>query len=93
MIGGIVCEIIDMPEEGKVWINVKDRRDECAIFVKRDARSLSVAEGDSLWWQSRRGFWTPAGMPETSSGKSGKDYDIQLERIGCSGVSRPSANA
>lgn len=93
MIGGTVCEIIDLPEKGMVWINVRDRRDECAIYVKRDARALSVAEGDSLWWQSGWGLWTPAGMPKAAPKKSGVDYDIRLERIGFSGVSRPLLNA
>lgn len=99
MIGGTVIETIVLPE--KVWINTKEdtSTSTCAIYVENSAKSRSVSEGDSVWWQSDTAYWTPACMRtkqcdhdhHVSCKKAGVDYDIKLRRIGFSGVSRPGA--
>lgn len=87
MIGGTVIETVETPD--KIWINCREERsgDECAIYVEKDARARTVAEGDSVWWQGRQAMWTPKGFHP--NGKSGIDYDIRLKRIGFSGARRP----
>ena len=96
MSGGTVVETILVPVEidndpeslrfgleceARVWVNVHDRGDECAVFVADSPAARSISEGDKLWWQGREVFWTP---------KSRAFTDKPLRRIGCSGVARPT---
>jgi hypothetical protein len=96
-VGGTVIETVVLPD--KVWINTRERlsyRSTCAIYVKRTARSRTVSEGDCVWWQGSQAFWTPAmnRLPEAESNRrgnrQGKDFEIVLERVGGSGVARPT---
>lgn len=98
MVGGKVIETIVLPD--KVWINTRDAHStsECAIYVENDAKSRTVSEGDTVWWQSDIAMWTPAFMASEkvcdhkhhySCRRAGIDYDIRLKRIGFSGVKRP----
>jgi len=89
MIGGIVIETIELAD--KVWINCKEKcsTSTCAIYVTKSPRSRSVSEGDTVWWQGGRAFWTPSSCPKRGPARGGEDYDIVLDRIGFSGVSRP----
>lgn len=91
MIGGKVIETIVLPD--KVWVNCKERPEystTCAIYVENDARARCISEGDVVWWQGGRAMWTPRRNNRANSGgKCGRDYDIQLKRIGFSGVNRP----
>ena len=89
MIGGTVIETIET--EDKIWINCREDQygDECAIYVEKDAKARTVAEGDSVWWQDRQAMWTPKEF--RPKGRSGIDHDIRLKRIGCSGAQRPSS--
>ncbi len=88
-VGGKVVEVIEL--ENKVWINTKEKEtytSSTAIYVEKTPASRCVEIGDTVWWQGNYARWTPKCYVQ-KSGKSGKDYDIKLERIGCSGVSRP----
>ena len=89
MVGGTVVEICEF--EGKYWVNVRDNRDECAIFVEKNEDSDKVEIGDGLWWQGRDAFWTPQDFKGASEkGMSGGvHYDIKIPRIGYSGVPHP----
>jgi hypothetical protein len=79
MVGGKVIETIVLRD--RVWINCRERKKELAIYVRRDAVSRSVSPGDTVWWQGRMAMWTPKGKPFA---------DKRMERIGFSGVPRPS---
>ncbi len=90
--GGIVVEIIVLTD--KVWINTKEKehyRSDCAIYVKRTAQAECVAVGDTVRWQGNTAFWTPKSkdLPiERADGKCNV-ANVELERIGFSGVARP----
>lgn len=87
MVGGKVVEVIWLPE--KIWVNCRDKYStSCAIYVERNTKSERIEKGDSVWWQSSWAFWTPASYVQ-GSGKGNIDYDIRINRIGYSGVSRP----
>ncbi len=81
-VGGKVIETLVLAD--KVWVNTSDHGDECAIYVERTPESRTIGEGDSVWWQGERAFWTP---------RNRAFRDRPLQRIGCSGVSRPTASA
>jgi len=89
VIGGIVIETVVLPD--RVWINCaeKDSTSKCAIYVENDAKARCVSPGDNVWWQRRRAMWTP-GSYKQGTGKQGHQWDIVLQRIGYSGVSRPA---
>lgn len=95
MVGGTVIEII-ITSTDRLWINCQDKNDECAIYVRKCHKSMSVSEGDAIWWQGGAVYWTPKfnRISEAESRKKGHragvNYDIRLERIGCSGVARPA---
>lgn len=92
MIGGIVTETIILPE--KVWVEVVERHEACndkrCLYVEHNPDSARIKPGDSLWWQGKVALWTRYG---TKGGKCGVDYDIQIPRIGFSGVARPKKSA
>lgn len=86
MIGGNVVETIVLPD--RVWVNCRERNctSTCAIYVENTSKSRSISEGDIVWWQGGYAMWTPK-----RNGKSYGKSDIQLNRIGCSGVIRPES--
>lgn len=98
MIGGIVVETVIVGD--RVWINCEEERSssQCAIYVKNTAKARCVSPGDTVWWQGVRALWTPHfnrgktcdHTHHYSCKRVGKDYDIELERIGFSGVPKPS---
>lgn len=79
-VGGRVIETIVCAD--RVWVNTREPGSghECAIFITKQPESLSISEGDSIWWQGQHAYWTPRRRPFS---------DRQLRRIGCSGVPRP----
>ena len=100
MVGGQVIEVCDHPEDrNRIYVNVADRPykrlKECAIYVERNEDSERIQIGDSLWWQGRSAFWTPQDnrvSDEEADGRGfrcGVDYDIQIPRVGYSGVNYP----
>ena len=100
MVGGQVIEVCDHPtERNKIYVNVADRPhsklNECAIYVERNENSERIELGDDLWWQGRYAMWTPQANrlsdqeSEAKGHKCGVDYDIQIPRIGFSGVNHP----
>ena len=99
MVGGTVEEVLWRTD--RIWVNAKDNNhaSECAIYVERNATSERIKPGDQIWWQGRMAMWTPAesrveecGHREhiTCLGRCGVDYDIQIPRVGYSGVSHPA---
>jgi hypothetical protein len=93
MVGGTVIETIKSKD--KIWINCEDHGTTCAIYVDADAKARSVSEGDMIWWQGGKAFWTPKMYRKSSREsknmnlKCGIHYEIELNRKGCSGVPRP----
>ena len=103
MVGGIVIEVIMFKE--KIWVNTVERdkldksdKNQCAIYVERNAISEKINLKDSLWWQGGFAMWTPSENMKPKCGhsehddctrKCGVDYDIQIPRLSYSGVSRP----
>ena len=82
MVGGKVVEVIHLKDDS-IWVNCRDGREECAIYIMGDDNSWSVQPGDSLWWQGDYAYWTPYPKWEGDPG------DIAIKRIGSSGVSKP----
>lgn len=99
MIGGTVIEVAEMPNRpGVLFIDCADfpkgRRtpDTCAIVVESNEISNLIQLGDFIWWQSRCALWTPweaVVHGKRPSAKCGIDFDIQIRRIGPSGVKYP----
>ena len=87
-VGGDVVGVIVLNKA--VWVNTKDRAyphdPPCAIYVKRTPKSECISPGDKLWWQGRKAFWTPY---DRHGEHIGDQSDIELERIGYSGVHVP----
>lgn len=96
MVGGEVVETIRVDSSPpKIWVNAQHRKDQCAIYVVHNRTSDQIRPGDSIWWQGRHAMWTPQenrDRPEASQ-VCGVDYDIQIKRIGYSGVSRPGGES
>lgn len=103
MVGGTVIEVADDPARPNViYVNCADKprgrriADTCAINVERNADSERIEVGDSVWWQGRWAMWTPQANRVSSEEserrglKCGKDFDIQIPRVGYSGVKHPS---
>lgn len=85
MCGGKVIETLECGDT--LWVNCEDGRETCAIYVKKTPAALSISPGDAFWWQSGHAMWTPKNK---HGGTVGKKSDIKLERVGFSGVSRPT---
>lgn len=86
MVGGKVIEVCDVPEmPERLFVDVADRPygkvETCAIYVENNETSMSIAIGDSLWWQGRTAYWTPQDHMQGT--------DIPIRRIGYSGVKHP----
>lgn len=57
MVGGTVIEVQKRPDKYRVWC--MDRNgDECAVYVEP---TPFIKEGDKIWWQSGKVYWTPQG--------------------------------
>ena len=59
MTGGTVAEIVVM--ESRVWVRVEEPYSvrECSLYLAKDNKSLSISEGDSLYWDSDGVLWNP----------------------------------
>jgi len=97
MVGGEVIGVIQL--EDKVWVNCKETQftSQCAIYVEKNDKSRCIGEGDMLWWQCGIAYWTPACNRHKSGErpelKEGKGYDIELKKLGYSGVNKPQSLA
>lgn len=64
------------------------RPDTCSVYTDeikiRDGEKVSVGIGDSFWWQGGRCMWTPKENRGKPNNKCGKDYDIELTKLGYS---------
>lgn len=82
-VGGKVVDVVPV-SPAKWWVNTDDSKtgtpNLCAVFV--DPQGHVIAPGDSLWWQGGKCYWTPIDRPFGAS-------DIELPKIGYSGVARP----
>ena len=74
-VGGKVVETIVLDD--RVWVDTG----ECAIYVERSNEARAISDGDDVWWHGRTAFWTP---------RNRAFADYPLQRIGYSGVSRPT---
>ena len=85
MIGGTVIEIIVL--EDRVWINCREEAtgNVCAIYVERSNEARCVSERDTIRWEGEWASWNAKDRQGRALGKP----NIQLKRIGLSGVKRP----
>jgi hypothetical protein len=67
----------------RVWCMDTRSNDECCINVEPFGLGHGPAIGDSIWWQGRKAFWTPAGNKAVGLGQ-GTSWDIVIDRIGYS---------
>lgn len=85
MVGGKVIGIARSKES--TLVRVEDRSDTCSVrcIEKRidNGECVEISIGDSFWWQCGKCMWTPKTYIH-GSGKCGKDFDIQLRKIGYS---------
>ena len=91
MIGGEVIGLVRRPG-GETLLNVADRNgDTCAVRcreVRKDtSEPVTIAIGDSVWWQCGVVLWTPAGsksgdLAQRTNGRS--NWDIPLPKVGYS---------
>lgn len=84
MVGGTIVDIVKVHDH-KWWVNCAEhfdrlQPDQCAIYLDPQGEPLEV--GDALWWHGTYALWTPADRSRT---------DVQLPRIGYSGVGHPDA--
>ena len=90
MVGGKVIGIARRGDE--VLLHVADGQDSCAVRCKERRKdtgeSISIAVGDSVWWQSGEVHWNPRGTDYSGKTRrfiNGKaTYDIPLPKIGYS---------
>lgn len=75
MIGGIVVGVARGAEN--TLVNVEDTTYGSQTLAIRviEKESEKIGIGDSIWWHSRKAYWTP---------KRSKIHDIPLQRIGYS---------
>lgn len=98
MVGGVVIEVAEVPERPTIlFVDCAERQSvggklqTCAIYVEKNANSLQIQIGDSLWWQGRLAMWTPYKIVQAAAElKQGVDFDVQIPRVGYSGVTHPS---
>ena len=82
MVGGIVTET--NRDNDHIEIVVQDGGEKLAIKVEVSEKARCVSEGDSIWWQGRKAYWTPR--------CSKKNPDIVLRRIGYSYAPKSTSN-
>lgn len=56
MIGGTVKET---KEEAYIKLVVEDEGEQITIGVEINSHSRSISEGDSVWWQGDKVYWSP----------------------------------
>lgn len=80
MVGGIVREVIQLPDA--TWVDCQgtgtESRETCAVYIQK---SEGIDVGDKFWWQAGNAYWTP---------QNGNFAEFPIPRIGFSGVSRPT---
>ena len=57
MTGGIVIE--ENSDYDHIEIVVEDEGEQLAIKLAVTAESQCISEGDKVWWQGRKAYWTP----------------------------------
>lgn len=86
MVGGTVIGLVRKPGE-PTMLHIRDRapyNDQICVDVtethRKDGSAVEIAIGDSVWWQCGLVMWTPKGA--NRRGKCGRDFDIQLPKVG-----------
>jgi hypothetical protein len=74
MVGGIVVDIW-IWENDRVHVVVKENQKCLEVHLAKDAHSLTIVRGDSLWWQLGNAYWTPRDKSLS---------DVQIKRYGLS---------
>lgn len=79
MVGGRVIEVVWQCD--RIFVDTHDmhNRNTRAIWVERNANSEHIDLGDLLWWRGDTALWTP-------SGGSAKGKEIEIPKLGPSGV-------
>lgn len=81
-VGGTVIESVKTGKD-ELWVNTVDASGEkCAVYCNPKGNVISV--GDGFWWQAGICYWTPK-----KDGKLTGDSEIELPKIGFSGVNHP----
>lgn len=64
------------------------RPDTCCVYTDeinvKTKEKVEIAIGDSFWWQAGLCMWTPRANRTLRGAVCGKDYDIQLTKLGYS---------
>lgn len=94
MVGGVVIGLTRADE--RTHVNVAEsvegcpHPDTCCVYTdevnQNTGEKVTVAIGDSFWWQGGRCYWTPKAnrkLPDDES-KGGVTYDIPLTKLGYS---------
>jgi len=94
MVGGIVIEASESKLRPElIFIDCRgtggERSSTCGIYVEKNAASLQIEVGDSVWWQGRKAYWTPRLSGNEPRGPKDVARDIPIPRIGYSGVKHP----
>lgn len=94
MVGGIVIEVSELRLRPEViFVDTHDTKykQTCAILVEKNETSLKIEPGDSVWWQCGKAYWTPKANinKDISKLKCHVDYDIEIRKVGYSGLSHP----
>lgn len=79
MTGGTVIETNG--DYDHIEIVVEDDGEKLAIKVEVSEEARSISEGDSVWWQGRKAYWSPKSRKREYFDKV---QDIALRRIGYS---------
>jgi len=81
MVGGLVVEVVELPDCIYVdCVDCKYPKTRVAIHLQKSRLAKAIDFGDRIWWQGNRAFWTPC---------RGERYDVELKKIGPSGVKHP----
>lgn len=85
MVGGVVIYYKDEGKEVFLDCKERNRKDTCGIMVESNRISRAIGLGDSVWWQGEFAYFTPKA---SKMKQQGIDFDIEIKRIGPSGVRR-----
>jgi hypothetical protein len=92
MIGGIIIEVAET--DNKIFVDVHStiNTQTIGILLEKDENSSQIEIGDLIWWHGKYAFWTPAENHTKSRMqlRCNFDYDVQLNKIGPSGVILPN---
>src|SRR5437870_1386377 len=93
MVGGMVIEVSEIKNQPNVlFVDCWDNKDTCSILLESNKNSNKIQVGDHIWWKTKVAYWTPQKYrtrEKHKNARSGLDYDIEIPRIGNSGIKHP----